>query len=99
MSIRECVSRTGRGQLAVCLALVFLFTSAAANAQTSAFQADPFEPWYGQGTAALSTPRTDILGHLKPTFGLLYHVSDGLVEQTRVDGLLLGRHSPDRRGL
>jgi len=48
-------------------------------------QADPFEPQYGQGTAILNTLKTDLIPHLNPTGGLFFHVSNGLIEERRVD--------------
>ncbi|MFT5429741.1 MAG: Cys-rich repeat protein [Myxococcota bacterium] len=48
-----------------------------ASAQT--VQVDPFEPWYGQGTAILGTAKTDLIPHLKPTAGIFFQGSSGLV--------------------
>jgi len=55
-----------------------------ASAATPGLQSDFFEPWYAQGTSMLNVGKTDLLGHLKPSFGLLYHLSDGLVQEHRV---------------
>ena len=56
----------------------------AATPATAGLQADFFEPWYGQGTSMLNVGKTDLLGHLKPSFGFFYHLSDGLVQEHRV---------------
>ena len=47
-------------------------------------QVDFFEPLYGQGTTVLGAAKSDLLGHLKPSFGAFFHTSYGLIEQTFV---------------
>lgn len=65
------------------LGLLLMSTAAQAQAPSN-IQAEAFEPWYGQGTAILNTIKTDLVGHLQPTAGLFFHVSDGLAEERRI---------------
>ena len=70
---------------AAALCGVVLGSGQAALAAEPPIQADFFEPWYGEGTSILNVGKTDVLGHLKPSFGLLYHVSSGLVQEHRIE--------------
>jgi len=57
----------------------------ATRAEGARVQAENFEPRYGQGTSILNSPKTDLVQHLRPTVGLMFHVSNGLVALNSVD--------------
>jgi len=90
------VKRIATASCLLALGLGLLVQPTDARADGSAnVQADHFEPFYGQGTAVLNLPKSDVIPHLRPTFGLFYHLSDALVAQTTLDanGNSAGRSS------
>jgi len=73
--------RAGRLKLTLALAgALSLAGSAVAHAQEPGFYVERFEPLHAQGINLLNLGTSEVLGHLKPTFGLFVQYIDDPLE-------------------
>ena len=62
--------------LMVFAALTLMASTALAQDDATSFQVEHFEPLPSQGTNIMNIAKSDVLGHLKPSFGLFAHYVD-----------------------
>ena len=78
------MTRRRRRRTALVTAALITLASAPAFSQSAQFQVQQFEPLPAQRNNTLNVMRSDVLGHLQPSFGLMLHYADDPLVAYRV---------------